>query len=74
MNILPRTNIKVALDKTRANELSEEDQENALKSLFRSFEIGTTNSFKFNFYYLLIVPKVIPRVIKNFIIMLIKKF
>ncbi|MDC1218110.1 hypothetical protein N8131_08390 [Flavobacteriaceae bacterium] len=48
INILPRTNIKVALDKTRASELSEEDQENALKSLFQSFEIGTTNSFKFN--------------------------
>ena len=48
LNVLPRTNIKTALDKTRANLLTAEDQESALKSLYQSFEIKTTNAFKFD--------------------------
>ena len=48
LNVLPRTNIKTALDKTRAHQLTAEDQESALKSLYQSFEIKTTNAFKFD--------------------------
>ncbi|MDG1710667.1 MAG: hypothetical protein P8H51_00135 [Flavobacteriaceae bacterium] len=48
LNVLPRTNIKTALDKTRAHLLTAEDQESALKSLYQSFEIKTTNAFKFD--------------------------
>ncbi len=48
LNVLPRTNVKLALDKVRANELTDKEQEIALKSLYQSFEIRTTNAFKFD--------------------------
>jgi hypothetical protein len=48
LNVLPRTNVKLALDKIRANELTDKEQEIALKSLYQSFEIRTINAFKFD--------------------------
>ena len=48
LNALPRTNVKVALDKIRAYELTANEQETALKTLYDSFEIRTTNAFNFN--------------------------
>ncbi|MDB4263298.1 MAG: hypothetical protein QNK96_04590 [Flavobacteriia bacterium] len=48
LNALPRTNVKVALDKIRAYELTANDQETALKTLYDSFEIRTTNAFNFD--------------------------
>lgn len=48
LNVLPRTNVKLALDKIRANELTNKEQEIALKSLYQSFEIRTINAFKFD--------------------------
>lgn len=45
---LPRTNVKVALDKIRAYELTANEQETALKTLYDSFEIRTTNAFNFD--------------------------
>ncbi|MDG1341935.1 MAG: hypothetical protein P8P72_02810 [Flavobacteriaceae bacterium] len=48
LNALPRTNVKVALDKIRAYELTVNEQETALKTLYDSFEIRTTNAFNFD--------------------------
>ena len=48
LNALPRTNVKVALDKIRAYELTANEQETALKTLYDSFEIRTTNAFNFD--------------------------
>jgi len=48
LNAPPRTNVKVALDKIRAYELTANDQETALKTLYDSFEIRTTNAFNFD--------------------------
>jgi hypothetical protein len=48
LNVLPRTNVKLALDKIRANELTDKEQEIAIKSLYQSFEIRTINAFKFD--------------------------
>jgi hypothetical protein len=48
LNVLPRTNVKLALDKIRANKLTDKEQEIALKSLYQSFEIRTINAFKFD--------------------------
>jgi len=48
LNALPRTNVKVALDKIRAYELAANEQETALKTLYDSFEIRTTNAFNFD--------------------------
>ena len=48
LNALPRTNVKVALDKIRAYELTANDQETALKTLYDSFEIRTTNAFNYD--------------------------
>lgn len=48
LNALPRTNVKVALDKIRAYELTLNEQETALKTLYDSFEIRTTNAFNFD--------------------------
>lgn len=48
LNALPRTNVKVALDKIRAYELTANEQETALKTLYDSFEIRTTNVFNFD--------------------------
>ena len=48
LNALPRTNVKVALDKIRAYEFTANEQETALKTLYDSFEIRTTNAFNFD--------------------------
>lgn len=48
LNAPPRTNVKVALDKIRAYELTANEQETALKTLYDSFEIRTTNAFNFD--------------------------
>ena len=39
LNALPRTNVKVALDKIRAYELTANEQETALKTLYDSFDL-----------------------------------
>ena len=45
LNILQRTNLKIVLDKTKACDLSFEEQEKALKNLYSSFEIKLINAF-----------------------------
>ncbi|MFQ3341028.1 MAG: hypothetical protein ACI9TK_000684 [Flavobacteriaceae bacterium] len=49
LNVLPRTNVKKALDKTRVHQLSIEQEKKVLNKLYHSFELKTTNAFNIDF-------------------------
>ena len=45
LNMLQRTNLKTVLDKTKACDLSYEEQQKVLINLYSSFEIKLINAF-----------------------------